>query len=315
MDNSTSNKSSSCFDQTIWIIINYYLLNIIPPVGAILNTFCIFVFLKILREESQRNNEKSNMFKYLLIKSICDCLYLICHCPYMIYRHRDGTANTSYIILIWYAYIYYYFCFIMQLVSAYCEIAAALDLILLINRKLDYLRSNFVFYLTISIIIVFSALFYTPFHLNIHIIKSDQFGYSYTKKNPGYFNVILMFHVILRDFVPMFLLVIINIFILFSLHKISKRRQTMIKLTAITMKTSRTSHLNKVKMIFFTIILYILHIPLTLTNFNLFKNSCGRNSTILPFILSFGLPIVPYILYNNTFKRYFFKTFFIFRRT
>jgi hypothetical protein len=320
MMNNLSNISSiknECIG-IYWHIIDRISFSIIPPIGSISNLICVIVFIKIIRQESTttRSTDKSNMFKYLLLKSICDFVIFLSRIPSKFYYNADGTKNTSLILNIWYVYINYYFIYPLQVSSTYYEIVAAIDLLLLVNRKFQLLREKFVFYIIGSVAAIFSSLFYIPFILFSEMTSKDG-KYVVKRLKPHYYYKYIFSHNLIRDIIPLVFLVLINYFILISLNNISKKRQTMMNIRSDSVtRNHRKSEINKIKMILVICILYLFHLPLTLyNNFNSNSIYCFQQFFVLLFYLSYLLPIFSYIYFNNSFKLHFSKIFSICRRS
>jgi hypothetical protein len=319
--NNQSNTSSTvgqCKKDIYWHILDISLFYVIPQVGSIFNLICVIVFIKIIKQESTatRSTDKSNMFKYLLLKSISDFLVSLSRIPSNFYFNADGTNNTSLILNIWYMYINYYFIYVLQVSSNYYEIAAAFDLLLLVNRKFQPLRERFIFYIIGSVIAIFSFLFYIPFILLSEITSKDG-KYVFKTLKSYFFYKFLYFHYLIRDIIPLVLLILINYFILVSLNNIRKKRQTMMKNSNHTdNRNHRRSEMNKIKMILVICILYLFHLPLIINNnFNLKLIPCYEQLFVLLFHLSYFLPIFSYLLFNNSFKLHFFEFFSFCRRS
>jgi hypothetical protein len=320
MMNNISNISSiknECIG-IYWHIIDRISFSIIPPIGFISNLICVIVFIKIIRQESTttRSTDKSNMFKYLLLKSICDFVIFLSRIPVNFYFNADGTKNTSLIINIWYVYINFYLIYPLQVSSTYYEIAAAIDLLLLVNRKFQSLREKIVFYIIGSVAAIFSSLFYIPFILFSEMTSKDG-KYVVKTLEPHYYYKFLYCHNLIRDIIPLVLLILINYFILLSLNNIRKKRQTMMNNSNHTgNRNHRKSEINKIKMILVICILYLFHLPLTFyNNFKLYSIHCFQQFFVLLFYLSYVLPIFSYIFFNNSFKFHFLKIFSICRRS
>jgi hypothetical protein len=319
--NNQSNISSiaqECLETNNLHIFNTILIYIVPPLGIIFNLICVIVFIKIIRQESTatRSTDKSNMFKYLLLKSIFDLLLMLSRIPYMFRFNGEGSPNTSLLYNLWYMYVNFYFIYPLQVSSTYYEIAAAIDLLLLVNRKFQSFREGFVFYIIGSITAIFSFLFYIPFILFSKMSSKDG-RYTVIRSKSNYYEKYIIFHNLIRDIIPLVLLILINYFILLSLNNIRKKRQTMMNINSNPGITNhRKSEINKIKMILVIGILYMFHIPLTLNNkFSFTTCPCVQQFFVLLFYLSYLLPIFSYIFFNNSFKLHFLKIFSICRRS
>jgi hypothetical protein len=119
---------------------------------------------------------------------------------------------------------------------------------------------------------------------------------------------------ILRDVLPVIILSIINILILVSLRNATKRRKNLAKSKTISiaqkilLKKSKKAELNKMKMILFTNLMHIFHLPMIIYNLQLKSvNQCYTHLAQTLLVASYSIPIISYILYNNNFKKFFIK--------
>jgi hypothetical protein len=75
-------------------------------------------------------------------------------------------------------------------------------------------------------------------------------------------------------------------------------------------RSAQTAEYKKVKMILFTGFIYLAHIPSALQKLEIVKAESIKyfvNIKLCFFDLSLTIPIIPYIIFNQTFNRYFHK--------
>lgn len=306
--------------ENIWDYLYYYHNRTIIIIGLIFNLICVIIFAKIQKKE--RLNCQSNFFGYLLFKSFCDFIYLLFILPNIIYYHKDGKHNTTYILQLWQKWINNYLVNIFELMSVIFEIAASLDCYLLISRRLEIFRKKLFLYITVILSLILCSLFYIPFNIDVNIVKNITFSnlsndyetiyfYEYSDFNYSEFSKYhLIIHDLLRDIMPLIILFILNLLILFSLYKTTKRRINLALKNSLIVAAARKAEKNKIKMVFFTSLLYLFHIPIILYNFNFIQN---YPLSYILFQFSYSIPIFSYLLFNKTFRKYFFSIFFCFK--
>jgi hypothetical protein len=318
MNSTNSSESFNQVENLLFLIIDFYLYYSIIVIGTVLNMICIPIFVIIIKKE--RANQ-GHMFKYFLLKSICDFFSLSTLIPELIYFHRSGTRDQSFVMQIWFISCDYYFNEAFQLMSVFFEIAASIDCLFLIKRRLDWLKSKIAFYFIAGFISLFCFLFYSCrlFQFKIVEIGDSLYKTSYTKFHRSQFvRYHRLIHNIIRDILPLFILFIVNCFILATLRNLTNRRKQMEgnsqQRPSKLVSNSQNAERNKIKMISFTSSIYLFHIPMIFNNFN-YKNMSNNDFiSYLCFLflsLSYSLSIISYVLFNNTFKKYFFSFFFI----
>jgi hypothetical protein len=302
-----------CNDYAFWQKIDYIHYCIVIPVGLVLNLICIVIFFKIVKEN---RNRASNLFEYLFLKSFWDFFIFISYCPILIYVDFDSKRNTSFIMQVWVKWVEYYLIIGLQLLSVIFEVLASLDCLLLVTRRLSFLKTRRTFYIITLISILFCFTFYIPNlfknvinlkynNSNITLINHQSeekvyfVGWSkfFSSQFAKYHYIV---HYILRDIVALIILCVINVLILISLRNTTKRKK---KLTIIAIE-SINAEKNKINMILFTGIIYLLHVPMILNNFEyFFIRSCYGVVCHVLFNISNSIPIVSYILFNRKFKK------------
>jgi hypothetical protein len=295
-----------CMSESLfWKIIGYYLHVTIDIVGSIFNLLCIIIFIKIVKNESRLN---SNMFNYLLLKSFLDFLTSFFDIPQAFYVFSNSTFNTSYVIQIWRKYYFYYFSNVFALSSSICEIAASLDCLLLISNNFSYFKKKIVFYVFTVVLNVFSVLFFIPAIFRYEIFKNES---SYTIvptkfKSSTFIRYYWILNYILRDYLTLAILLILNILILVALNRSTQRRKKLKSSQMVQMATRAEN--SKIKMILFSSLFFLMRIPTVYYNYAYASvGNCFEYIVGVLYISSYALPIVTYILFNKKFKTLFFK--------
>jgi hypothetical protein len=154
--NNSEIESYSCFnsdniERSLYII------------GIITNGICILIFSLIVK----KTQLQSNMFKYLLNKSIID--FCICILQLMNYLNVCGSFRTllCFVVRIWF---FEYFILIFLSISIVFEIAAAFDCYININKKLECCQTSLFFYLFsfCAVVVYFLVYLIFPFSLKLN---------------------------------------------------------------------------------------------------------------------------------------------------
>jgi hypothetical protein len=308
------NKSIMISNQTVYneIVVDFIVYSkiLIYIIGILTNSFCVLIFIKIIREEI---NGPSNMFRYFLIKSIIGLIYFTSQSLIHL-REIHKLANTFMISLIWIIF-QNYISLIARLASSFFEIAASLDCLLLIVRNFEAFIKKSTFYIVTTIIISYSCLFYvfSIFTYKICTLSSHNDTFLFSEEESDFYKtetyiIMSRLHTIQRDIINFVLLLIINILILKQLQKATIRRRNISSHGSSLASIASNAEVKKMKMILLICLIYSLHFPSILYHFNVFFldiNDFNSDIIVLLLDLTSTLSIVPYLLYNNTFKRSF----------
>jgi hypothetical protein len=287
---------------------------------------CIIIFYKIVINE---RTIKGQMYKYFLIKSVNDLLFILIQISDIIYFcHKCGRHLLD---QIWYIIVYNYFVQILSSLSAFFEVAASFDCYLTINDKFKFLFTKNSFYTTILIAILFNFILSVDYilifeRINFNLLFPNEtktstsviYGIKYSNYYYTKIHKVLNYIVdINRDLLPVFALFIINILILLKLRDISKRRETVFKQSKAQISRIHKAEINKIKMILVISFSYILtRLPymiylLPIHGFNIFWECYYLMSVKALYHLSFLIQIIFHYFFNKTFQKYFY---FLFKR-
>ncbi len=236
--------------------------------GIVFNLICILVFAMIVH--AQQRNE-GHMFYYLFVKSVCDCtlfLFLIFETVYLWFV--PYLLRNTYIRIIWRQWFKIYFVSVLQLASVYFEIAATFNCFITINKHLKRCMVIHWFYIITVFIFLFCSLFnlYQPFELDIFTgtltngFKLDSFyltpmSFAYSATD----TIFKIVSTVLRDALPLLLILILNGLILWSLRQATQRKHkiqnnsnvsTMSSISSPMLATARRAERMKVLMIVMT---------------------------------------------------------------
>jgi hypothetical protein len=295
-------------------IILYYGTVVIPILGVIANFICTFIFITILRTQS--NNNSGHMFKFLLGKSICDALNMIISSLYIFFSDNNSVTHPTYIAHFYYLYFFIYTYNVLVMISTYFEILATIDCYLIISKKWKFFQKNSIFYLLCFIVIILSALAPLYYFFKYEIVLNTKLNLEYEQKTTSlvhskFYKCLVLALLIPRDILSLIILLITNVFILFELKKSTRRRRILNNGHSSTMiDTALIAEKKKVYMILCASLIYLLHIPSLLQKLDLsFISSLKYYFNIKECLmdLSLSISIVPYIIFNNTFKKFFYK--------
>jgi hypothetical protein len=283
---------------------------VIAIVGTITNLCCIIVFTMINRAFKTNGQ----MFKYFLMKSICDFVYFII---FSIEKYHDLCSDDirqSLVLQIIYVYLFHFLSRIFGLYSIYFDILGTIDCYLSIKNKYKQFLTKKVFYLSSSFIVVFFFVFYCGklFVYRITPIGDHQYQHEKTSLyKSAFYRTLSLAYIIFRDILGSLLSILFNILIFLNIKKISENKKHLKNNEALI--KSIEAQENKVKMIYISTLNQVLfHLPNVIhniygkyigskfwTNFAYFSNTIYSLSYVTPFFI--------YFLFNNKFHDYFLK--------
>jgi hypothetical protein len=289
--------------------VQYVILPIIYLISFLINFVSVLVFLKVLKNKRRANEPASSsiMYKYLLLKSICDTLTGPIQISVLIFKDNNYWNTIS--RCIWSLVFYLYFSQSFYLASGFFEIAAAFNCAISIENKLKWLQTKLSFYITTIGLFAFCFV-YQSFYFICKYIDKYESSYNnivtvtYSLKDKiKYFDIEQNFELstsIIRDLVCLVFLVILNGFILFKMVQIRKRRSHLQSNSQSANRlNSRRAENRKIKMIVSLFIIYALgHLPYTFVHLNLLS----------PLVLNYAIyydQIFLAISYSTSFFVYF----------
>jgi hypothetical protein len=302
------------------IIFGFYTPNIMNILGVVFNLWCILIFIEIIKLE-QRQRNKGHLYKYLFIKSICDCLFCLQNIPQMFYFKVDFTISDSYLMQLWFIYCFYYLYPVLSMLSVWFEVFALIDCLCLISDKMKWHKNKIYFYSLTTLLISLTFLSDIPYLFWFKIEENESGGYRSVATPLGrskFLYYYALFNGLMRDCVPLFISIVINGFIFYFIRESTVRRMRIHntnnnnnnRINLKLIQQSQKAQINKIKMIFFTSFIHLFHIPVIFYNLNVFNvqaNSFMARLCILSFNFSYFIPIITFTAFNLTFKRYFFK--------
>jgi hypothetical protein len=244
----------------VYKIYDNYILIVVSSIGVILNSFCVIAFFG----SPQLNNTKTNMFKYLKVKSICDTIAMIRNLTrnlFFLDFNFDAGYHPNLHLCRLYVFSYYYLGGVVLLLSILCEVAANFNRYRTMTNRFRFF-DKISFNIKIFVMISYCSFFYihrfvyfqcieefsiesdTSFssnHSNQHLNHSyfsnnsnsshplhDSYHVFYINNFPGpYSYVFLKLHTFVRDCVTMFLILIFSIAtMIFTKSSFKKTRVT-----------------------------------------------------------------------------------------
>lgn len=240
--------------------LNYYHTYVeicISVAGVCVNFLNMLIFMskKINVNKSNVNIKSSHyMYKYLALKSLCDCVFMFQNITYLMLECDQGNNFTTmetdhcsftsrlfrsnYYVKVFNLIFTFYFGFICQLSSMLCDVAATLDRYLLITRKSNNFsprRINYKYFIGLILSYACAFYIYKPFQLDIitfneTLTNSGESVITYHFKPSNFTDsdtsVVLDFvHTIVRDAWCVLLLVLLNAVILVKLKKTLDRKK------------------------------------------------------------------------------------------
>jgi hypothetical protein len=296
------------YDEIYYIYVVFHLMSLIT------NMICLIVFIKILK--TMRNQDSNQMFKYLLIKSICDILPGMFNLLEPIYYYP--VINQSYFMQVWFIWFNQYLSNVFYLASGLFEIAASFDCAISIENNLKWCRNKLSFVITALVIFAFCASFLSYHVFGYQIFETTDYEMSANGTRIKLHNYEAIrelkyenldynldkAEVFVRDFAVLFILFIINIYIIYKMVQIRKRKSQLQSTRNANVIAAEQAESRKIKMILFLCIFYIFgHFPLTI-EYIFFTTSSYKIEFIfyILFYISYSFPLLAYYLFNQKFK-------------
>jgi hypothetical protein len=308
MNSTMRNNSNESFER----IIGYYLINALTILGCFLNFICILIFYKIIKQEQ---NNQGHLYKYLLLKSISDFMICIVNIPLIIYYKQEPELDDSFIMQVWFIGGYFYLYRVFTQLSIWFEIFALIDCFCLVSMKFKWHKSKLCFYLTSILSTLIFFVYYIPTNFDFKIVRIGNGGYKVDEFNIIFVHYYAATHTISRELLPICISIVVNTLILFYIRKATIHRQRIADINSKSVNSqahlmiARSIHAerNKTKMIIVTSCMHVFHLPIIFYNFNISNiksNLLLKKLCFLSLYLYFIIPIVSYVAFNKTFRKY-----------
>jgi hypothetical protein len=320
---------------------------IIPPIcfiTVITNSLCFVIFVKIIKslQRRSRNSSTNLMFKYLLMKSVCDILPGLFNIIIPAFVCSKCRSSSSFIMQIWFIYFNQFLSEGFYLASGCFEIVASINCAISIDKQMKWCENKITFIL-INIVItllsfgIFSIYFkiysiygvettmgYTNYTLIINetIVDYEQRkiiqNNYYINFDPNYVNIYININkieVILRDVIVVGVLFVINVYIIIKLVLIRRMKHQLQSNATNSDNTSQNrasqrAENRRIKMIIFMFIVYFFgHFPTIFQIFFIRRDYILELVGLITLYASYSSSLFVYLLFNNQFKVIFLNTF------
>lgn len=307
-----------CFDTGVFLVIAY-VQSFLDLIGIIFSIISIIIFRAIIKRDNRDNNFKGQMNKYLLVKSISELYLFTIDIFTFLYTCKPCNMKNSLIMQIWYVYFSWFGEESSLIFSSLLDVAATFDCLITIKNKCKIWQNNISFYIVvfISFIISISLELNVIFQFkiikinitNIYDSNKTQLIYMTEYVEKSELGPYLLFSSLIRDWFTLFLLIILNIIILFSIKKLTKIRKSRSKKTSSRqIQKSIKAEKLKAKMILFLLFNFIfshsvsfyLSLPIEINgNF-----ICYDNIRWILLIIGSIFSVIIYYIFNKNFRNY-----------
>jgi hypothetical protein len=307
---------SSCTQTLSDQIINKYLIPIIQMVSLVYTVVCIVIFWKIIRHEQQQIRN-GNMFNYLFFKSIFDFLSIVTEIGDMI--TSLDSLQYSYITHVINNWIYLYLNSVVITIAVYAEVFATFDCYLILNNFTNFFKSKKSYYINLTVLVIVSFSINIIYLFRSDITKvEDEFSNVTSKNDNNYQSVLSCFSysayyiivstivLIIRDFLPIFLMLIINILILLNLKRIYSQKK-ILRINISDVYRAQTDKIKMMSSVAATLIIgrtpYMIYI-LPIHDSNKFWECTMYLLSNFLYYIPYGLQIIFFYRFNKIFRKY-----------
>ena len=302
-------------------ITDSFILSGIAFFGILLNILCVIIFSN---SKLCKKSKENAIFKFLLVKSICDILVLLECLTKLFVQCKACSFAKTYFICLLSLLTEDYFKQVFRMLSILCQTFSAL-LVLFRLKSISFgLMQSHTIQLLMILFLVFIVMFfyiYEFFEEEITEISVNSGIYELVKTDFRYSRLnfyITLTQGIFRDLICVFIIFVINVFVLIEFNRIIKRKRILVSLNSnnssrhFTLKENRENSARQnekkqkliIKMVFVSSIQTSFgHIPLFFKYFSVFKeNKCFVQMSKLLYVLSVSTNFFIYYFFNNVFK-------------
>jgi hypothetical protein len=331
--NTTPTVFSICRSTLFYEIVFVYLVRIIEISTIMTSLISVIIFRKIIKNEP---SGRGQMFKYYMVESIFELLLFLV-IVFEVGYHCKGCGR-SYEWKVWYVWFYIYSYYAIVTMCSYLEVAAQFDCYIMINNKLKWCQTKKFF---ISILIFLILFGFIPNSQMIFVFNIIEIKQNFTEKRIFFvgisdyyftdlYNILSYTLTIIREIVPLILLLILNTLVLRTLRKVVKRKRVLLQ-RSINNNTStitanenirngsriaNDAEINKLKMILFISLDYlILKTPLAINLLpfrqtpkfinNIYWHCYFFQSAYTLYFFSYFLKFFIYYHFNKKYREYF----------
>jgi hypothetical protein len=292
---------------------NVFTIPILSIFGLIFNILSTVVFSLIIK-----NGQRDDMYKHLLLKSICEALGCFFSVFGAIYYY-NGTSTNPFIMVVWYIWFRQYFSYALFMASTGFEIAATFNCAISIEKKFKWCEKKLFFWIwVISIFVLsFSVEIFPVFIFSVGDYSYiDQFNRTHHIYNVSRNPLILQFgkfglaESIIKEIMFLLILLSLNIYILIKLVQIGRRKRRL---------TSNNQNRNRaeIRKIIMLIVLFLTFLLGRLPNIVYFVVNTEFDATLfwikfkgygeIVLYFSNSISFFVYFFFNKNFERLFFE--------
>jgi hypothetical protein len=299
----------------IFQVKNQFIIPILSIIGFIFNVLSTIVFSLIIK-----NGQRDDMYKHLLLKSICELL----GCFFSVFGifYYNGTFAYTYIIRLWFIWFQSYIIKALFMASSGFEIAATFSCAISIGKKMKWCEKRLSFWLWTLIILILSF-GVEMFPIFVNTIKDfsriDEFNrtiHSYVLWPTKLFSKSHLFGLvesIIKEVLFLLILLTSNGYILFKLIQFGRRKKRLTSNSS-NIRNSTRAGKRKIIMIIVLFLTFLLgHLPYFVyfaVNTSAYSNRFWSRFKFYVEIflyLSYSTSFFVYFAFNNNFRRLFLK--------
>jgi hypothetical protein len=305
--------------MSFFSITNVFIIPVLSIFGFITNVLSITVFISIIKNEQRSNSD--DMYKYLLLKSICEIVGCFFSLFYSLYFGNYNLRHT-FILTIWFVWFKEYINYALFMASTGFEIAATFNCAISIEKRMKWCEKRLSFWLwVISILILsfgvemFPVLMYTIYDYKV-IDKNNRTIHrfeAYSNDLIFKYDTFGLAESIIKDVIFLLILLCLNSYILFKLIQIGRRKKRLTSNSS-QIQNNHSAEKRKIIMIMVLFLTFLFgHLPnfvmFTLRDYFgslLFWTNFSYYGTMFSH-LRFSTSFFVYFAFNNIFKRLFLK--------
>jgi hypothetical protein len=297
-------------------IILIFIVPILSIIGFILNLSSTIVFSLIIK-----NGQRDDMYKYFLLKSICEMVGCGFSTFYAMYFNEGISAHT-YMMTVWYVWFQNYIIKALFMASTGFEIADVFNCAISIEKKMKWCEKRLSFWIWVSSIVIlsFGVEMYAVFvntikdftYINHNNLTTAMYDESYRNLSPkmAKFRIAESF---INEVFCLFILLFINGYILYKLIQIGRRKRRLTSKSPNNQNSNR-AEMRKIIMIIVLFVTFLLgHLPyfvFYVSGHNYYSSLAWTNFIdygTLFLYLSYSTSFFVFFFFNNIFRRLFLK--------
>jgi hypothetical protein len=240
-----------------------YAVPIVSVTGFIFNLLSTIVFSLIIK-----NGQRDDMYKYLLLKSICETLG--CFFNLMSFNSITFKAISAYIYTVWQIWFRDFIIKALFMASTGFEIAATFNCAISIEKKMKWCQKRLSFWLCVLFILILSF-GVEVFKVLTNSVKKFSDIDKYNKTIHYYVlwptKLLLKSHLfglvesIIKEVIFLLILLLLNCYILFKLIQIGRRKKRLTTNSSNIQSSNRAQN-RKIIMIIVLFLTFLLgHLP------------------------------------------------------